>query len=211
MATARYSKRSPFVPRTPNSEGPDVVYNGSDHDIYVDGRYLGSRANSQDAWIEARRVHLQNVETAAIESADTEAEIAESAELEAYAAEWDAAAESQRETFERGRNSMLTSIIAFAKTIEPDPEVTVEHHVCEDDPYLVYDNYTCNGVSVQDDGASGFDVSNLIDLDCFTHPSESGTYTLRGYTDLEGLKRIRKALWVIVTKIEQRTHGTKTE
>lgn len=63
--------------RQPAAEGPDVVYNGSDFDIYVDARYLGSRANSQDAWMEARRVYFEAIEAATTETADIAAEVAE--------------------------------------------------------------------------------------------------------------------------------------
>ena len=76
MATTRYSTRS-FTPRQPATEGPDVVFNGVDHDIYVDARYLGSRANSQDAWIEARAAHFNGVADSSdqtpIEAEDVEA------------------------------------------------------------------------------------------------------------------------------------------
>lgn len=71
MAT-RKSTRT-FTPRQPAAEGPDVVYNGSDWDIYHDARYLGSRANSQDAWIEARRVAFDVAEETAVVTAEVEA------------------------------------------------------------------------------------------------------------------------------------------
>lgn len=65
-----------ITPLTPASEGPDVVHNfeTKDFDIYVDGRYLGSRSNREVAWIEARRVHMKNIESASYETADIEAD-----------------------------------------------------------------------------------------------------------------------------------------
>lgn len=64
--------------RNPAVEGPSVAWCSLDgtFDIFVDGRYLGSRKNSQDAWIEARRVHFENVEDSAIVTADNDAEYA---------------------------------------------------------------------------------------------------------------------------------------
>lgn len=67
-------------PRQPEALGPDVLYNGSDWDAFVDARYVCSRQNSQDAWIEARRVYFEAIEEAAIQTADHDA----------YVAEWDA-------------------------------------------------------------------------------------------------------------------------
>lgn len=58
-----------FTPRQPESTGPDVVYNGSDFDAFSNGTYICSRSNSQDAWIEARRIYFQVVEDARVESA----------------------------------------------------------------------------------------------------------------------------------------------
>lgn len=69
--------RSKSITKMPAAvEGPDVIWCGLDgtFDIYVDGRYLGSRKNSQDAWIEARRVHFENVEDSAVAVADDKAD-----------------------------------------------------------------------------------------------------------------------------------------
>ena len=84
----RHSTTKAPVSRQPATTGPDVLYNGSDFDAYADGRYLCSRASSQDAWVEARRVHFDAVEAAA------EAPALEAAcdDLDAYAHEWDAMA-----------------------------------------------------------------------------------------------------------------------
>lgn len=62
------------TPRTPALEGPDVIFNGSDWDAFSDGRYIGSRVNNQDAWVEARAVHFAAVEDTAVAVADDAAE-----------------------------------------------------------------------------------------------------------------------------------------
>lgn len=60
--------------RKPAADGPDVVFNNGGYDVYVDGRYLGSRTTSQNAWIDARAVHFENVEDSAIAAADDAAD-----------------------------------------------------------------------------------------------------------------------------------------
>lgn len=62
--------------RKPATEGPEVIWCGLDgtFDMYVDGGYIGSRKNRQDAWIEARRVHFENVEDSAVAAADNAAD-----------------------------------------------------------------------------------------------------------------------------------------
>lgn len=56
--------KSILTPPTPAAVGPDAVrdpYSGS-WDVYVDGVFQSSRSNQQDALIEARRIHFENVE-----------------------------------------------------------------------------------------------------------------------------------------------------
>lgn len=75
-------RASKSITKTPASVGPDVVYNNGGFDVYVDGHYLGSRTTSQNAWIDARAVHFENVEDSAIVTADNDAECRQSAAKE---------------------------------------------------------------------------------------------------------------------------------
>lgn len=59
-----------LTPRQPAANGPDVIRNNGGFDVYVDGRYLGSRKNRQNAWIDARAVYFEGVEDAAVAVAD---------------------------------------------------------------------------------------------------------------------------------------------
>lgn len=47
--------RYPTTPRQPAADGPDVVRVGNEYDMFLDGRYLGSRAHAADAWSDANR------------------------------------------------------------------------------------------------------------------------------------------------------------
>jgi hypothetical protein len=90
--------RKSITVRQPAAEGADVIYRADtrDYDMYVDGRYLGSRANGQDAWIEARATYFEAIEARAtyfeaIEARATyfeaiEAATVESADMAAQAA-----------------------------------------------------------------------------------------------------------------------------
>lgn len=72
------------------ADGPDVIQEGiRDFAAYCDGRYLCSRSNEQDAWIEARQAHFANLEADRYVSADIAADLAELGEVvDAYAAEY---------------------------------------------------------------------------------------------------------------------------
>lgn len=76
MSSRKQSTTKTTTPRKPAVEGPEVICCGLDgtFDMYVDGGYIGSRLNSQDAWIEARRVHFENVEDSAVAVADDAAD-----------------------------------------------------------------------------------------------------------------------------------------
>jgi hypothetical protein len=108
-----------ITPRTPAADGPDVVFNGSDFDIYVDSRYLGSRANSQDAWIEARKTHFEGIEQAAVTTADIAAEVAEF--VQQYAT--DNAPVSQRD------RAIIRNLLIKPCFAEIEPGVEVVHYL----------------------------------------------------------------------------------
>lgn len=63
-----------FPLRQPAAAGPDVIRNNGGFDVYVDGRYLGSRTTSQNAWIDARAVYFEGVEDSAVAVADDAAD-----------------------------------------------------------------------------------------------------------------------------------------
>lgn len=64
------ARKTIVTARQPAAEGPDVIREDGSWSIYVDAVYCGSRSNQQDAEIEARRLHFENVEAAAVETAD---------------------------------------------------------------------------------------------------------------------------------------------
>lgn len=105
MATSKNTRTC--TPRQPATEGPDVIYNGGDWDIYVDARYLGSRSSSQDAWIAARQVHFEQIEDAAVQTAD-----------DAAACDPDEDLDEDLDEVER----ILDKIFGPAPELEPQPQ-----------------------------------------------------------------------------------------
>lgn len=113
----RNSTIKAFTPRQPATEGPDVVFNGIDHDIYVDARYLGSRANSQDAWIEARAAHFNGI----ADSSDQTPIEAEDVEVLAYL-----------RGFEAGKRDAIKNIWRLLEATDTAPQITATPHICDD-------------------------------------------------------------------------------